>query len=220
MTDIYLSRIRLSDFRTFGDFDVQIPAGPGLTLLVGTNGLGKSSFFDAVEWGLTGQVRRLARYLPAKADEATYLRRRGSASAHGVSLDFNNGQTVHRQGSERPDPASVVDLLKAPQWNASIEDIGVYLAFTHFLGQAEPQRFTSRDPGDQWKALKGPSGIDRLEDIRQGLRPAFPMRLNSSGGVRRSMPERRWWRASRTNVRSWLRRMRSPRAARPFKRSC
>lgn len=170
MTDIYLSRIRLSDFRTFGDFDVQIPAGPGLTLLVGTNGLGKSSFFDAVEWGLTGQVRRLARYLPAKADEATYLRRRGAASAHGVSLDFNNGQTVHRQGSERPDPASVVDLLKAPQWNASIEDIGVYLAFTHFLGQAEPQRFTSRDPGDQWKALKGPSGIDRLEDIRQGLR--------------------------------------------------
>ena len=64
----------------------------------------------------------------------------------------------------------MVDLLKAPEWNASIEDIGVYLAFTHFLGQAEPQRFTSRDPGEQWKALKGPSGIDRLEDIRQGLR--------------------------------------------------
>lgn len=41
---------------------------------------------------------------------------------------------------------------------------------THFLGQAAQQRFTSRDPHDQWQALKGPSGIDRLERIRAGLR--------------------------------------------------
>lgn len=170
MTDIYLSQVTLSDFRTFGQFDVQIPAGPGLTLLVGTNGLGKSSFFDAIEWGLTGQVRRLLRYLPARADEATYLRRRGAAGPHGVTLQFSDGKRVHRQGGAKPVAGEVIELLKKPEWDAGIEDIGTYLAFTHFLGQAEPQRFTSRDSGEQWKALKGPSGIDRLEDIRRGLR--------------------------------------------------
>ncbi|RWP02723.1 hypothetical protein [Mesorhizobium sp.] len=41
---------------------------------------------------------------------------------------------------------------------------------THFLGQAERQRFTSRESDDQWAALKGPSGVDRLELIRTRLR--------------------------------------------------
>jgi len=53
---------------------------------------------------------------------------------------------------------------------ADIEDIGAYLAFTHFLGQASQQRFTSRDQADQWQSLKGPSGIERLESIRTALR--------------------------------------------------
>ncbi|RWP02722.1 AAA family ATPase [Mesorhizobium sp.] len=54
MNDVYLSSIDIEDFRTFGEFRVELPATPGLLLLTGTNGLGKSSFFDAIEWALTG----------------------------------------------------------------------------------------------------------------------------------------------------------------------
>ena len=66
----------------------------------------------------------------------------------------------------------VIELLKRPEWGAKIEDIATYLAFTHFLGQAAQQRFTSLERNEQWEALKGPSGIDRLEDVRRALRGA------------------------------------------------
>ena len=79
MTDIYLSQIRIQNFRTFGSFDVEIPAAPGLVILTGTNGLGKSSFFDAIEWGLTGFIRRFTPYVEkSRFSESDYLTRRGA----------------------------------------------------------------------------------------------------------------------------------------------
>ena len=63
MNPIYLSSIELDDFRTFGKFLLDLPPVPGLTLLVGTNGLGKSSFFDGIEWCLTDDVRRFRPYV-------------------------------------------------------------------------------------------------------------------------------------------------------------
>ena len=62
-----------------------------------------------------------------------------------------------------------IALLKQREWT-DIKDLAAYLAFTHFLGQASQQRFTSRAQSEQWEALKGPSGIDRLEAIRVALR--------------------------------------------------
>src|SRR4051812_48779091 len=101
MSDLYLSRIRIQDFRTFGAFDVEVPASPGLTLLTGTNGLGKSSFFDAIEWGLTGGIRRFDSYLGGesgkkrKIGEGEYLTRRGAAAdTHRVELGFNHGAVI------------------------------------------------------------------------------------------------------------------------------
>ncbi|WP_020092771.1 AAA family ATPase [Methylobacterium sp. 285MFTsu5.1] len=169
MTSIYLSRVELTDFRTFGRFTLEIPAAPGLTLLVGTNGLGKSTFFDGIEWCLTGKVRRLDPYVGRLGEEAYLTRRGASPGSHSVSLSFGAGNTVTRSASQAPSEDRVVAMLKDPAW-AEIADLGDYLAFTHFLGQAARQRFTSRESSDQWEALKGPSGIDRLEHIRSRLR--------------------------------------------------
>ena len=171
MSDLFLRSINFKDFRTFGDFEAQIVPGPGLTLLVGTNGLGKSSFFDALEWGLTGEVRRFKSYMRL-ADEGKYLTRRGATpGAHAVRLQFNNdGAAIARGPGAQPEAADVISLLKKPTWAAEVQDVATYLAFTHFLGQAAQQRFTSRDRDEQWASLRGPSGIDRLDDVRRGLR--------------------------------------------------
>ncbi|PUB30414.1 DNA repair exonuclease SbcCD ATPase subunit [Pseudomonas sp. GV105] len=171
MSGIYLSRIRIQDFRTFGCFDVDIPAAPGLVLLTGTNGLGKSSFFDAIEWGLTGAVRRFAPYVEkGKFREGDYLTRRGvEAGLHEVKLTFSNGNPIERNANHATPMSSIIAQL-AQSDRLAINDLGTYLALTHFLGQAAHQRFTSRDPKDQWQALKGPSGIERLEQVRSGLR--------------------------------------------------
>jgi DNA repair exonuclease SbcCD ATPase subunit len=188
MSDIYLSRIKIENFRTFGDFDISIPAAPGLTLLTGTNGLGKSSFFDAIEWGLTGTVRRFDRYLKKSIAEERYLTRRTApANSHKILLGYGDGHDVERSAESGPSSAAVVELLKQGGWG-QIRDVGTYLAFTHFLGQAAQQRFTSRESPEQWEALKGPSGIERLEEVRQGLRGratqlAFTRRIEQEKAV-------------------------------------
>lgn len=191
MSEIFLSRIAIRDFRTFGDFAINIPAAPGLILLTGTNGLGKSSFFDAIEWGLTNKIRRFEPYINEgrkKLFEKDYLTRRGAEpGSHSVRLTFSDGNAVERSATSGTAMADIVAQLAQPD-RRTINDLGTYLAFTHFLGQAAQQRFTSRDPQDQWQALKGPSGIDRLERIRAGLRgrstiAAFARRLDVEQGV-------------------------------------
>ncbi|PRD43145.1 hypothetical protein C5748_13145 [Phyllobacterium phragmitis] len=191
MSDIFLSRIAIHDFRTFGDFAIDIPAAPGLVLLTGTNGLGKSSFFDAIEWGLTSKIRRFEPYISngrKKLVEKDYLTRRGAEpDSHSVTLTFSDGNAVKRSATGGTAMANIVAQLARPD-RRTINDLGTYLALTHFLGQAAQQRFTSRDPQDQWQALKGPSGIDRLERIRAGLRgrptiAAFTRRLDAEQGV-------------------------------------
>ena len=169
MTETFLCEVHLKDFRTFGEFTLPVPPGPGLTLLVGTNGLGKSSFFDGIEWCLTGTIRRFHNYI-GRLKESDYLTRRDAeAGTHRVSLTFSEGEPLVRELREHPAAGALLALLKDPKWT-EINDIGAYLGFTHFLGQASQQRFTSRAQSDQWQALKGPSGIDRLELIRTALR--------------------------------------------------
>jgi DNA repair exonuclease SbcCD ATPase subunit len=191
MSATFLSRIAIRDFRTFGDFEIDIPAAPGLVLLTGTNGLGKSSFFDAIEWGLTGKIRRFEPYLQngrKKLVEDDYLTRRGAKpGSHRVSLTFAGNDLIERSATGGTDMAKILALLACPD-RRSINDLDTYLALTHFLGQAAQQRFTSRDSQEQWQALKGPSGIDRLERIRAGLRgrptiTAFSRRLEKEQGI-------------------------------------
>lgn len=185
MTKTFLREVHLKDFRTFGEFTLPLPPGPGLTLLVGTNGLGKSSFFDGIEWCLTGNVRRFQGYT-SRLKESDYLTRRDAEpGTHQVSLTFTDDGPLTRSLHEHPTFDALLDLLKDPDWT-EIRDIGAYLGFTHFLGQASQQRFTSRDRSDQWQALKGPSGIDRLELIRTALRGraanlAFGRRVERDG---------------------------------------
>lgn len=191
MSEIFLSRIAIRDFRTFGDFAIDIPAAPGLVLLTGTNGLGKSSFFDAIEWGLTNKIRRFEPYINKgrkKLLEKDYLTRRGAEpGSHSVALTFSDGDAIERSTAGGTSMADIVAQLTRPDRH-TINDLGTYLALTHFLGQAAQQRFTSRDPQDQWQALKGPSGLDRLERIRAGLRgrptiAAFTRRLDAEQAV-------------------------------------
>ncbi|MDX8518193.1 AAA family ATPase [Mesorhizobium dulcispinae] len=169
MSYTFLRQVHLHNFRTFGTFTLPVAPGPGLTLLVGTNGLGKSNFFDGIEWCLTGRIRRFQDYV-GRFKESDYLTRRdANPGTHRVSLTFSEGEPLTRALREKPAAAALFGLLKSPQWT-EIKDIAAYLGFTHFLGQASQQRFTSRDHTDQWQALKGPSGIDRLESIRTALR--------------------------------------------------
>jgi len=175
---LYLTKVHLRSFRSFGDFQLDLPDRPGALIITGPNGLGKSSFFDAVEWGLTGVVKRLAQHLRRNDTEAVYLTRDGAKPfSHAVTLAFGDGlveRTGNPSGPVGTPPGEVSALLVSPNWREDVNDLSVYLALTHFLGQGADQRFMSRESTEQWETLRGPSGVERLEKIWKRLRGRSP----------------------------------------------
>lgn len=180
MSDLYLRSVELSNFRIYGDsYAYELPDGPGVTLITGANGLGKTSFFDGVEWALTNQVSRFQDIpMDARRKEPDPLTRIGApANSHRVSLQFSDGDPIDRGAGFVPDEGVIAQLLKRPEW-AEIANLHGYLSITHFLGQAATQRFSLRKPEKQWEALKGPAGVDRINALRErmsglGVRKAF-----------------------------------------------
>ena len=53
---IWVSKVRVEGIRGFND-EASFDLGPGLNLLVGENGAGKTSFLQAIEWCLTGKMK-------------------------------------------------------------------------------------------------------------------------------------------------------------------
>lgn len=180
MSDLYLRSAEFSNFRIYGDsYAFEFPGGPGITLITGANGLGKTSFFDGVEWALTDQVSRFQDIpVDGRRKERDPLTRIGaSENSHRVSLQFSDGLPIDRGAGFVPDEAAIAQLLKRPEW-AEITNLHGYLSITHFLGQASTQRFSLRKPDKQWEALKGPAGVDRINALRErmsglGVRRAF-----------------------------------------------
>lgn len=180
MTNLYLSGAEFSNFRIYGEsYAFDFPAGPGVTLITGGNGLGKTSFFDGVEWALTNQIGRFndipvdGRRKPI--DPLTRID--ATEKSHRVSLQFSDGTVIDRGAGFNVTEAEIVGLLKRPEW-AEISNLHGYLSITHFFGQASAQRFSLKKPTDQWEALKGPAGVDRINTLRErmsglGVKRAF-----------------------------------------------
>jgi len=180
MSELYLRSVEFSNFRVYGDsYAFELLNGPGVTLITGANGLGKTSFFDGVEWALTDQVSRFQDIaVDGRRRESDPLTRIGApVNSHRVSLQFSDGMPIDRGAGFPTDETAIARLLKRPEWS-EITNLHGYLSITHFLGQSAAQRFSLRKPEKQWEALKGPAGVDRINTLRermsgQGVRRAF-----------------------------------------------
>lgn len=169
MTDLFLRRVELSNFRVYGESYVfDFDAAPGVTLIMGPNGLGKTTFFDGLEWALTGQVSRFSGQAEGRRKRSPLTRLGQPDDTHRVSLQFSDGAPLDRGLGFAPAPEAVVDLLRAPSW-PSVGDLHRYLSITHFLGQSASMRFSVRSPTDQWEALKGPAGVDRINFVKERI---------------------------------------------------
>ena len=99
MTCLYLRGVEFSNFRIYGDsYAFEFPAGPGVTFITGGNGLGKTSFFDGIEWALTNNVGRF-KDIPTDGRRRNIdpLTRIGAPEkSHRVSLQFSDGTVIDR----------------------------------------------------------------------------------------------------------------------------
>ena len=214
MTDpLYLGAIRLSNFRSFGpDAHVPLSPGPGITVVVGANGLGKTSLIEAVEWALTGTVRRLADSVggggPQAVREAveTALTRHGQAPrSHSVTLEFSDGPPIRRGAGHVPDQGAIAIQLKAPAWRYEVRDLASYLAMTHILSQSAAMRLTARSGAERWEALSQPVGLERIDRVLDNLGMSSKNRLTRRVGaltdeLRQATERLDWFRALRARV--------------------
>lgn len=121
-----LNSIILSNLRKFGS-DVTIELSPGATILLAPNGTGKTTVFEAIEFGLTGKIARL------RNDLAHIIRDDQTAAT--VTLNFSEITATSRvttagKVSRDGDLSSVFP-------NVSANDIPFLLRLTHLLDQRE-----------------------------------------------------------------------------------
>ncbi|WP_458764635.1 AAA family ATPase [Cupriavidus basilensis] len=97
MTQMYLKSLDVTEFRNFARLTVRLPSEPGVMLVHGTNGLGKSSLFDGIEWALTGKIDHFAQ--SARGTKETHYLRRWHAHADrptAITLSFSDDGFVRR----------------------------------------------------------------------------------------------------------------------------
>ncbi|WP_425221219.1 AAA family ATPase [Pseudomonas sp.] len=145
-----LNSITLSNLRKFGS-EVTIELSPGATILLAPNGTGKTTVFEAIEFGLTGKIARLR-------DDIAHIIRDDQAAA-AVRLNFSEftaTSSVTAAGKVRQDGD-----LSSVFPNVSASDIPFLLRLTHLLDQRENGWIVNAEEKDAGSQLaKLPIGRD------------------------------------------------------------
>lgn len=102
--------VELNDFRAYKgwkDFDFTIRSGKAADLVViyAPNGAGKTSFFDAIEWGLTGEINRLENDIGDKNYQGYILKNRDSVEKKkaDVKIVLENEESIYRKSRKLTD---------------------------------------------------------------------------------------------------------------------
>ncbi|MGU3543376.1 AAA family ATPase [Methylobacterium sp. A52T] len=174
---LYLTRIELAQFRSFAELGIDLPAEPGVLIVHGSNGLGKSSLFDALEWTLTDAIDH---FQPATGYDkvGAYLCRwRSEPGPTSSAMRFSDGSLIERRLTSYQAHTSqlagtvddVVGFLRSPAWTQPITAINRYLLLTHFLGQSTLSRLTHRKSEERFEILKEAAQSADLEAFGTAL---------------------------------------------------
>lgn len=178
MTPLYLKHVALRQFRSFATLDVELPAQPGVFIVHGSNGLGKSSLFDALEWALSDRIDHF-RDANGVNKPGTYLCRWRDSEPGPTSatLTFSDDSIIERsllsakssQSQLAGNVADITAFLRAPAWQQRISELQRYLLLTHFLGQSTISRLTYRKSSERFDILKEAAQSTAIEAIAAAL---------------------------------------------------
>ncbi len=191
---VYLSKVHIQDFRAFGKSDISLHAGPSIVLLVGPNGIGKSSWFEAIEMALAGDVRRWQKP-PINEIPPTAQIRRGSVSKQwSIDLTFQQPRDDQLQTVSRSGPSPIIGTsvdqvihrvlaLDPDVWALTKFNLLSFLHATHILSQSSQLRFFSKTPRERWdEILSQVSGFARMlrasHNIGQGTKQQLTIMEN------------------------------------------
>ncbi|MEO6232748.1 MAG: AAA family ATPase [Ferruginibacter sp.] len=100
-----IKRIELKNFKRFTDLSISdIPETSKLVLLIGSNGSGKSSLFDAFDWLSKG----IYKGLPYKGEESLNYYRKDPNGEPSIVIEFADGATIEKNGTNLKDEIKLV----------------------------------------------------------------------------------------------------------------
>ncbi|MET8467429.1 AAA family ATPase, partial [Micromonospora zamorensis] len=173
---IWLKSVTVAGFRGVGpERTLQVDPGPGLTVVVGRNGSGKSSFAEAVELALTGDSARWA--------DKTSVWRTGWRNLHSpdpcwvdVELRVDGVATPTRVNRAWPVGAELADaevtVTSAQGRHTGLSELGLARPlelYRPFLTAAELGKLAAGTQSQLFDALFAILGLDALTDADQRL---------------------------------------------------
>ena len=176
---VYVTRLEMRGFKSFGNSKVSLPLAQGLTAIVGPNGHGKSNIVEAFRFVLGDMSAKSMR--AEKFSDMLFNGGKGGrpASLAEVSLHFDNsdkvfpvdsnvltvtrivnrtGNCVYKINKKRASRQEIVDLL-APV----ISSLGGY----NFIMQGDVDRFIKMDPIDRRKIIDDLAGVAEYDEKKE-----------------------------------------------------
>lgn len=164
----YLSRIEVEGFRGIGPRRaLDLVPGPGLTLVIGRNGSGKSSFAEGLEVLLTGDSRRwTTRKEKAWKEGWRNLHHAEAGVCARVAIDGVAGETEISGTWSGDDVAALtVEVKRAGEKASSLATLGwsgPLVTMRPFLSYNELSSILDEGPSKLYDAIAGILGLDDL----------------------------------------------------------
>lgn len=179
-----IDRLRIEAFRGFRDsqeFDLSASA----VIVTGPNGTGKTSFFDALQWGLTGRLERLEALKSRRnAEHIVNQYRLGGKAAVEITLRTDSGSIlVKRRGDQggntlevsRPGEQSwfgeeaerALQEILLPESELTLSSA---LSTSALMQQDVLRSVLEAKPADQFRELSAVLGLGAVEDFEEAVK--------------------------------------------------
>jgi len=174
---LYLKRISVQGFRGIGArTDLEFQEGPGLTIVLGRNGSGKSSFAEALEMVLTGKNHRWQdrtapwkegwRNLhfdgPVQIQAGLYVE--GQPGVTTVTRAWTSGKGLESFESWVEDEPGHCRPFETLEWRQQLDSFRPFLSYNELGGMLEGK------PSDLYRALSAGLGLEELLIAKESLR--------------------------------------------------
>jgi recombinational DNA repair ATPase RecF len=192
---LYLQSVIVEGFRGIGpQAALRLQPGPGLTIVAGRNGSGKSSFAEAAELALTGDNKRWSdrsavwrdgwRNLHTAGDSriTVELTADGQQGAIKVTRDWPPGAGLDSAASCVQVPGSARKPLDTMSWSAPLD------LFRPFLSYSELGALVSGKPTEMYDAIQAILGLDQLVSAERRLTDARKRLEDPSKQATRALP--------------------------------
>jgi ABC-type Mn2+/Zn2+ transport system ATPase subunit len=191
---VYITAIEVEGFRGIGPpSTLQIDPGPGLTLVVGRNGSGKSSFSEALEMVLLGTNQRWEQRVKVWRDGWQNLHHRHTRVAARFTIDGRKQPLdvarIWKEGAGVDGSTFTIDGKAA-----SSESLGwaqQLAGYPPLLSHNELEHALDREQSKLYDALAGILGLGDLAAAQQVLQKARLDREHDVKAAREALPQLR-----------------------------